>query len=215
MRVCFVAFLLSLIALSAPTVVKATQLRRADHGGGGGMSSKGSGTKKGGGGGRGGGNRHHRKSRQHKDCGETKKPHKHGKFDMGIRFNKFEMEEDYIGHPVKLDWRNYPLDESMAYKLSHYSNVESLVMPDDYEVNGVCIEHYIDAVGGYPVFPESHPNSPFWDELQEVVDAQELRLRGQIPSFFVLPDLWKRFSAAEVAEAVHDEVRRLWNGASH
>jgi hypothetical protein len=171
----------------------ATQLRRTKSE----KSSKGSGTK----GGHGG--RHRRHST--KDCGEPRKPHKHGKYDLGIRFNKFKMTDDYIGFPVKLDWRNFPLDEDMAYKLSHYSTVQSLVMPDDYEVKEVCIEHYIDAVGGYPVFPERDPNSPFWQELQEVVNAQKMRIQGRIPSFFVLPDTWKGYTADQVADAVHNE----------
>jgi hypothetical protein len=93
----------------------------------------------------------------------------------------------------------------MAYKLSHYSTVQSLVMPDDYEVKEVCIEHYIDAVGGYPVFPERDPNSPFWEELQEVVNARKMRIQGRIPSFFVLPDTWKGYTADQVADAVHNE----------
>lgn len=171
----------------------ATQLRRTKSE----KSSKGSGTK----GGHGG--RHRRHST--KDCGEPRKPHKHGKYDLGIRFNKFKMTDDYIGFPVKLDWRNFPLDEDMAYKLSHYSTVQSLVMPDDYEVKEVCIEHYIDAVGGYPVFPERNPDSPFWQELQEVVNAQKMRIQGRIPSFFVLPDTWKGYTADQVADAVHNE----------
>jgi hypothetical protein len=154
--------------------------------------------------------RRHRRGHR-KDCGEPVVPHKHSKYDMGIRFNKFNMTPDYIGFPVELDWRNYPLDEDMAYRLSQYSTIESLVMPDDYEVKDVCIEHYIDAVGGYPTFPESNPNSPFWSDLQEVVNAQKLRLNGRIPSFFVLPVTWQEFSADEVAEAVRDE----YPGISH
>ena len=165
-----IATILLLLAVLS-VMADATQLRRAMSE----KSSKGSGTMMSGGRGRGGHGRRHRRRHNTKDCGEPREPHKHSKYDLGIRFNKFEMTRDYSGFPVKLDWRNFPLDEDMAYKLSHYSTIQSLVMPDDYEVKGVCIEHYIDAVGGYPVFPERNPNSPFWDELQEVVNAQMLR----------------------------------------
>ena len=140
-----------------------------------------------------------------KDCG-VKGPHKHGEDDLGIRFNKFEMTNAYGERPVHLTWKNYPLDEDMVYKLSHYSTIASLVMLDDYEVEDICIEHYIDKIGGYPSFPSHNPRSPFWRDFGEVVEAQKLRLRGQIPSFFVLPDLWQGWTAAQVAEAVHSEV---------
>jgi len=196
MRVQFALALLPLV-LATAVEVDSKWVRRKRHG----KSSKGSkgdasqkvGSKGGG------------APRNDIDC-EDKEPHKHGYDDLGIRYNKFQMTEEYFGRSVYLTWKDYPLKEEMAYKLSHYSTGESLVMPGDYEANGVCIEDYIHAIGGYPSFPSSNPTSLFWDELEEVVEAQELRLQGLLPSFFVLPDLWQNFTAAEVAEAVNDEV---------
>lgn len=138
---------------------------------------------------------------------KDKGPQRLGYDDLGIRCNKFEMADDYDGYPIHLDWRDYPMSDDLAYKLSHYSTTESLVTHHDYETKGVCISHYIDEIGGYPTFPSKDPKSEFWDDLEEVVKAQKLRLRGKIPSFFTLPDLWRGWTAAQIAEAVHDEVR--------
>lgn len=205
MRVWFVVVLLLLLLA---TVAEGDQTRLLT-----GKSSKGSGSggreSKGGGG---GGGRGRLRNRRKGDCGESKPPHKHGYDDLGIRFNKFEMTDDYKGRPVYLTWNDYPMSDELAYNLSHYSTTESLVTPHDYEAKGVCIEHYIHAVGGYPTFPSKNPNSSFWDELQEVVVAQELRLQDRIPGVFVLPELWQGWTAEEVAESVHDEVRSI---ASH
>ena len=67
------------------------------------------------------------------------------------------------------------------------------------------------AVGGYPTFPSSNPNSPFWHDLEEVVVSQQLQKIGKIPDFFVLPELWQGWTADEVAEAVHrpSEVKQI------
>lgn len=140
---------------------------------------------------------------------ETKRPRRHGRDDLGIRFNKFQMLDHYDGRPIHLDWRDFPMRDRLAYKLAHYSNIQSVMTYDDYELHGACIEDYIHEVGGYPSFPSRDPGSHFWKELQEVVDAYKLRLRGKIPPFFVLPDLWYGWTADEVAEAVHDEASDL------
>jgi membrane-associated phospholipid phosphatase len=100
----------------------------------------------------------------------------------------------------------------MSYNLRYYSSAYSVVTTDDFEMQGHDIEHYIEAVGGYPTMPSNDPYSAFWKEdLEVVVKTQIDRRAGKLPdpSVFTLPDLWKDWTAYEVAESVHDEFPGL------
>jgi hypothetical protein len=85
-----------------------------------------------------------------------------------------------------------------------------VVTPEDFEFKGRDIEKYIAAVGGYPAMPSDNSNSEYWKDLEVITQAQIDRRNGLLPppSIFTLPDLWKDFTAYDVAEAVHDEVNQ-------
>jgi hypothetical protein len=126
--------------------------------------------------------------------------------DLGYRFNKFAWSD---GSNITLDWNDYPLNDTLGYKLRNESNAISVMTKYDFEVKRVCISKYIQGVGGYPTFPSNDPNSTFWPDLEEVVQAQIDRRNGTLPdnSTFTLPDLWQGWDVSQVGEAVHDEVR--------
>jgi hypothetical protein len=85
-----------------------------------------------------------------------------------------------------------------------------VVTPKDFELRGRDIEKYIQAVGGYPAMPSRNPNSEFWKDLEIITKVQIDRRLGKLPhpSIFTPPDLWKTFTAADVAECVHDKVNQ-------
>jgi hypothetical protein len=140
-----------------------------------------------------------------KSCPKRKKPPKVAG-DLGIRFNKFAMLD---GSNLTLDWNDYPMNYTLEYRLRNESNAISVVGPTDYEVKGVCINKYIQAVGGYPDFPSNDPKSAYWENLKVVVQTQIDRRNGKLPDnrTLTLPDLWEGWNVSQVGEAVHDEVR--------
>lgn len=129
--------------------------------------------------------------------------------EIGFRFNKFTMYPEYSGPDFTLSANDYPLSEEMALTLSFESNAYSVVTENDVRMKDHDIEHYIEAVGGYPPRPTKNPSGQYWQELKEVVKRVRGRQLGKLPprGIFRPPRLWENFNATEVAEAVHDEVR--------
>jgi hypothetical protein len=62
------------------------------------------------------------------------------KFDLGYRFNKFMFLD---GSNITLDWKDYPLTDTLGYQLQNESNAISIVMKYDHEVKGLCIHKCI------------------------------------------------------------------------
>ena len=131
--------------------------------------------------------------------------------ELGLRFNKFKMYADYQGPNITLTSKDYPLSDDMAHTLSYESSAYSVVTYHDFEMIGHDIEHYIEAVGGYPPRPTNHYFDPYWHEFKEVVKRSRGRQLGNMPpsQVFVPPRLWEKFNVTEVAEAVHNEVRTV------
>jgi hypothetical protein len=122
-----------------------------------------------------------------------------------LRFNKFEMYEDR--EKPTLTAADYPLSEAMARTLSYWSNAYSVVTEADYGMKGHDIEHYIEAVGGYPARPSKNSSDPYWDDFKTVVRRVRDRQLGKLPpkSVFHPPRLWAKMNVTEVTAAVHDE----------
>eukprot|EP00549_Striatella_unipunctata_P022566 CAMPEP_0118700996 /NCGR_PEP_ID=MMETSP0800-20121206/16954_1 /TAXON_ID=210618 ORGANISM="Striatella unipunctata, Strain CCMP2910" /NCGR_SAMPLE_ID=MMETSP0800 /ASSEMBLY_ACC=CAM_ASM_000638 /LENGTH=568 /DNA_ID=CAMNT_0006601765 /DNA_START=65 /DNA_END=1771 /DNA_ORIENTATION=- len=126
--------------------------------------------------------------------------------DFGIRFSKVVFEKD-VKVPdgfLPLQKQNFP-PRGQTDLLLRQSLVHSVITQEDFEVKR-SIAKIIQKVGGLPTHANGDPNSPFWDEFREVIQAQKDR-RGKVaaPQVFPLADIWKGFSLDEVAEAVHDE----------
>lgn len=131
--------------------------------------------------------------------------------DLGIRFNKI-VYVDQPSVPMDVQERtltpqDYPLAGDTGVWLRQ-SQCPSVIMEEDCFECEMSFEALIQSVGGHPTHPSSNPDSPFWDEFREVVDMQKKRLAGVDPlEVMPLADTWKDFTIAEVAKAVHNEVR--------
>lgn len=131
--------------------------------------------------------------------------------DTGHRFEKFSMY-DNKEKPNMQSTSAYPMSTEVSTLLRFHSNGYSIMTDEDYRMKGHDIEHYIEAVGGYPPRPSKDLNDKYWEEFRVVCQMQLLRRNEQLPddqSIWRAPDLWKEFSAYEVAEAVHDEYPGL------
>lgn len=122
--------------------------------------------------------------------------------DLGIRFNKVGFKENlYLSTP------DYPMEGSTAQMLQIESTAVSVVTKDDWECQNVNITEFIEAIGGYPSFPCSNPESDFWTEFRDVVEIQIMRRNNDITpdQIMKLPVLWNGMDIHEVAEAVHTD----------
>lgn len=126
------------------------------------------------------------------------------KNELGYRFNKFQMYPEYVGEAFTLTASDYPLSDDVSHTLAFDSNAYSVVTDHDYRMKGHDIEHYIEAVGGYPARPGT---DAYWREFREVVKRARARQLGRLPAkgAFRPPRLWAKMNAIEVADAVHDE----------
>jgi len=124
--------------------------------------------------------------------------------DLNIRFNK--VGEVVGATAVHLDADDYPISLETAAWLRK-SECWSVIQRED--CGASCkydFEEIIAAIGGYPTHPTSDPNSPFWHEFRHVVKTQQHRLNDVQPGLIMsIPDIWKDYTIAEVAEAVHNE----------
>lgn len=127
--------------------------------------------------------------------------------DLKMRFNKFEMLDETAQKPI-LSAEDYPLTEDMSERLRYESNAYSVVTLSDVRMRDHNVMHYIEAVGGLPSMPTKNMTDAYWQEFKAVVKRSRDRQLGRLPpsGAFRAPRLWENMNAAEVAEAVHDEV---------
>mmetsp|Transcript_47988 Transcript_47988/g.71479 ORF Transcript_47988/g.71479 Transcript_47988/m.71479 type:complete len:396 (-) Transcript_47988:200-1387(-) len=124
--------------------------------------------------------------------------------DLNIRFNKVGT---VVGATAQLlDKDSYPIDAATAEWLRK-SECWSVIRRED--CGASCkydFEDLIQSIGGYPSHPESDPDAPFWNEFRHVIKVQQHRLNDVQPALIMsIPDIWKDYSIAQVAEAVHNE----------
>lgn len=127
--------------------------------------------------------------------------------DLGIRFNKITFAEGIIPlmATTPLGPQDYPICPETADWLRD-SQAVSVTAPYDCDECDIPLGELIQAAGGWPTHPTSSNNIAFWDELFEVVQAQEYRLRDEDPEKLLkLPAIWTNYTIHDVAEAVHDE----------
>jgi hypothetical protein len=95
----------------------------------------------------------------------------------------------------------------LADTLKFDSIAHSVMTRDDFKVNNVDLSSYIQAIGGRPSFPSSDSSTDFWDEFMEVLEIQEDRRSGNVPTadLMVLPAIWAGKRLNDAADAVHDE----------
>lgn len=134
--------------------------------------------------------------------------------DLNVRFNKIDFPNMALPGFMPLQATDYPLSAATASSIQQNALAVSIVtdrdpeMPPNADVNG----YIVNTLGGYPTFPNSDENHPFWNELREVVHIQEMRRNGSPSTDAIarLPDLWRGMNIAQVAEAVHDEYPGHW-----
>ncbi len=140
---------------------------------------------------------------------------------MNIRFNKFEIlsgglqseillplgEADYS--PMVL----YPTgrflrEQTTAISVFHVDDSKECVISPSFvpakllEATHIVLTH-----------PSHDPNSPYWNELWEVIIAQIARRRDEnVEDWLRLPLVWHNYSLHEVAMAVHDEYPGVYHG---
>jgi hypothetical protein len=129
--------------------------------------------------------------------------------DLLIRFSKivFPLDSSLYDTVLPLGPEDYPVRGALADTLKFDSIAHSVMTRDDFEVNNVDLASYIQAIGGRPSFPSSDSSADFWEEFMEVLEIQEARISGTVPTanLMVLPDIWAGKSLHDVADAVHDE----------
>ena len=133
--------------------------------------------------------------------------------DLGIRFSKVVVDPRYNTSAIDLPLtsEHYPI-EMETFRWLRYVFASTVIIPE------VCTEcHYkfddlIKVAGGYPSHPSTDETSPYWKELAHVVRIQKLRRQNVDPKTIMpLPDAWKDFTIAQVAEAVHDEFLGIFH----
>ena len=162
------------------------------------------------------------------------------------RFNKFDFSGSIPGNVFiknfptmtdaeKLTNENMPDLTSAEYPITastdivdflRKSNAVSVVTEDDYEIKQ-NVQETIGAIGGPPIHPTCDASSPFWEELQHVVDVAKYRRANgnqdsaNLASYLqtlgydewlphYIPTLWDGDTIAQVAENVHDEAPGDW-----
>lgn len=129
------------------------------------------------------------------------------KGDLGIRFGKCNSIIG-SGHSLTLTHHSFPVTGKVARILRETSNADSVITSDDADLVGYDIEMYIKQVAADgPTYPNEDPNHPFWDELREVVMAQQHRRKRplDVEELMVLPELWCGDSLDDVASKVQKE----------
>lgn len=131
--------------------------------------------------------------------------------DLNVRFSKVPNRNgtDVSGR-LPLTNNDFPMRGELANILKRDSDAESIMTEDDYELRNINERRYFQLAGGPPTYPNQDPNHPFWQkDFRAVVEALvHLRADGDPADLITLPNRWKNFSMQEVANAVHDEVRR-------
>lgn len=170
--------------------------------------------------------------RRKKDNGSEDKDNIFDEFDWGLRFNKFEIIEENgeVGEILPLIASSYPLSQDDADLLRKETSAISVTREEDsHEMQGMkeygdlSAEKLLEKSGVQLTHPSSNPESPFWGELLEVINAQIARIYGDsVDNWLQLPPTWEGFDLSDVAEAVHDEfpgslhalfIGRLFGGA--
>jgi len=139
--------------------------------------------------------------------------------DIGFRFSKVAFPDGDGGIDLPLDDRNFGSDNSDLLDVLKDSYCPSVTKLDDNEVYlDVPAMIQSDFVGGYPSHPSDSATNEFWAYLEEVMVMQEARRANDgndlASSFMPLPHIWKGYSLAMVAEAVHDEYPNLHQSAN-
>ena len=129
--------------------------------------------------------------------------------DLNIRFNKITFVDGEAPpgiNPLPMEFDDYPLDRETAEWLRQTQAVSVIRYRDCGECD-IPTHELIAEVGGGPTHPSTDTSDPYWEELWEVVQVQQARLRGDDPTMVMpLPDIWDGYDIHDVADAVHDEV---------
>ena len=136
--------------------------------------------------------------------------------DLGIRFNKMPMISRRTESSMPDDFfpmtstDYYPMSLTDAEVIRNSTRAVSVFHPDDCPECTISPQELIEASKVTITHPSSDPNSPFWDELWEVILVQLHRIDSHpVEELMELPDIWYEFNIHQVAEAVHDEFPGL------
>lgn len=129
--------------------------------------------------------------------------------DLGIRFSKIPIAPNTVapdGYNLPMTPQQYPLSQTDATWLRKTGAISVFRYEDCFECDNITPQQLVDAAKVPVLHPNSDPNSPFWDDLWAVVEAQLSRRNGaSVSSLMGLPNIWSGYTIDDVAEAVHDE----------
>lgn len=134
---------------------------------------------------------------------------------QNLRFNKVLFENNNVpataANLLPLLPNDFPLSSAnneATVDLLRQSACWSVIAEDDCNQCEISFIDLIDSVGGPPSHPAvNNPNSPYWDELWEVIEARRLRLENADPAGVLpqVPAVWSGYSLEDMADAVHNE----------
>ena len=134
--------------------------------------------------------------------------------DLGVRFNKVVFIVPDVPppgpNPLPFGPDDYPITLETAEWLRQTKAVSVFQQDDCFENDcNIDIQTLVLTIKHLLTYPSSNPNHFFWGEFYDVVLIQKKRLENEDPSkILALPHIWKDFDIHQVAEAVHDEVRK-------
>ena len=132
-----------------------------------------------------------------------------------LRFSKIFFSSDIIETHGNLDRfikkplskKDYPISGSLANTLRMSLCPSVLTLDDsDLEVN---IFYLISKLGGCPTHPENK-DSDYWDRVRELLSVRKQRIENPKVVPFPVPDAWNTFDLSYIANAVHNEVRLVY-----
>jgi hypothetical protein len=135
--------------------------------------------------------------------------------DWGLRFNKFQIVQNggIIGRMLPFGYYSYPLTLKVAQALRRETSAVSVFHRLDThefkkmtEYSGITLEYLMTATKVPLLHPSNDPESPFWADLLEVIEAQVARIRNfPVEEWLQLPETWEGYNLTTVAETVRAE----------
>jgi hypothetical protein len=94
-----------------------------------------------------------------------------------------------------------------TFQWIRYSEAHSVTIKEICAECDISFFELIDAIGGGPLHPTTDSSSPYWSELEHVVDVQVMRRAGNVDpqTIMPMPALWAGRTMNDVADSVHDE----------